>query len=233
MRRRPTSVRSLVSQRGVAARFTVIFAAGASLHLAAAMPDGAGAARRADRWTGEVTFSADLEHTFNGSDEHRAPHALVASYYERARFKLTGGRVGPYSRAQMSGGGTGTAIFLDDSASNCMRSSNPWSEWSATRPALVAISYAAGRISVIPRIQVETVTSVLTGCNQPDETAVRTTSVPVFYLGIVGSIASQKVRPGDSVIVGGERFPIEMTAAGVTELAGQATLSWRLRRAPS
>jgi len=207
----------------------VVVAGIASLHFAPAVSHGATTARHGAAWKGAVTFSADLEHTFSGVDEHGAPLTLTAAYHERALFKLTGERIGAYSRAQMTGSGTGTAVFTENRESSCTRNSNPWSEWSLARPALVAIWYAAGRLYVVPRIQMQRVHTVFTSCSSVDGDEERVTPVPLFYLGIVGSISGEKVHLGRGVITGSERFPIRMLAMGVTDFAGTAILSWRLR----
>jgi hypothetical protein len=231
-RRRAAAVRALRNHAAGAPWLAVlvVVAGIASPHFAPALSHGATAARHGAAWTGAVTFSADLEHMFSGVDEDGAPLTLTAAYHERALFKLTGERAGAYSRAQMTGSGTGTAIFTEDKESSCTRSSKPWSEWSFARPALVAIWYAAGRLYVVPRIQMQTVHTVFTSCSGVDRDEERFTPVPLFYLGIVGSISGAKVRLGKRVITGSERFPIRMLAVGVTDVAGTVILSWTLRR---
>jgi hypothetical protein len=177
-----------------------------------------------------VTFVADVDHTFNGSDENGSSLTLTATYHERAVFKLSGSQAGVYWRAQMTGSGAGRAMLSAQGSSTCTRSSDPWSAWSFVGQALVAIRNEAGRLFVLPRIRMEKVNSAFTGCGAADEAATRVAPVPVFYLGTVGSISGQTVLvQGDAqAVAGSQRFPIQMLALGVTARAGTATLSWRL-----
>jgi hypothetical protein len=221
----------LIGKRGISVRLCalLVLTAGVTVLLPSTAEPRIVAARSGP-WTGVVTFTADLDHTFNGTNDLGGPLTLTATYHERAVFTLSGRHAGRYSSAVITGSGTGSARFSGGTATTCARDSDPWSEWSFAGQGLIAVWYEAGRLFVIPRIQMQTVSSVFTGCGSVDEAAARIAPVPVFYLGIVRSISGETIRPNARAVSGSTRIPIRMSAVGLAEIAGTVTLSWRLHR---